>query len=698
LAITFTNKAAGEMRERVDQLVGFGAGGIWVSTFHAMCVRILRRHGQLLGFEGAFSIYDTADQRQAMKQTLRALDIDSQRLKERQVLAAISSAKDELVGPEQMARQAADYYGGHVAQIYGEYQRFLKRNNAMDFDDLIFQTVRLFSKNPEVLGEYQERFRYILVDEYQDTNTAQFELVRMLADKHKNICVVGDDDQSIYKFRGANIRNILSFEDTYPGAKVIKLEQNYRSTGSILDVANAVIAHNRSRKCKTLWTDHAAGAPVRYREFPQSFDEAEFVIRDIAGGTRPYKDVAVLYRTNAQSRLFEEKCVAYSVPYRLVGGVNFYQRKEIKDILSYLKVIANGADDLAVERIVNVPRRGIGAATLSKVRVFSTANGYSLYEGFRHSANIPGIGRAAARTEAFASQMEAFRAGMAGSGFTIKGLIEEILDKTGYREELEEEGDIEYAARLENIEELVNKAVSFEEGGGKGDLEGFLEEVALVADVDRMDDTQDQVTLMTLHGAKGLEFPQVYLSGMEEGLFPSSQSISSGDASDVEEERRLCYVGITRAMEDLTLTGARKRLVNGELRYSMPSRFIGEIPGELLEATNGGYHMESNNKGRMGDAPRTETNKPVSGESRPSFGRLSRVDESSSKLPFGKSFQIVKESNLDYKEGDRVSHQRFGDGTVTEIKDGPKDYEVTVNFDTHGVKKMLASFAKLKRA
>lgn len=719
MAITFTNKAAGEMRDRVDKQVEYGSDSIWVSTFHSACVRILRRHIEFLGFETNFTIYDRDDQKTLLKQIYKAMNIDSRMYKERSVMGQISSAKDELISPEDFLLQSeGDYYEKKVGEIYKEYQDRLKKNNALDFDDLIVKTVELFRSQPQVLDYYQERFKYIMVDEYQDTNTAQFELIRLLALKYRNLCVVGDDDQSIYKFRGANIGNILHFEDAFPGATVIKLEQNYRSTQNILDAANAVIRNNKGRKDKTLWTGNGAGDKIVFRQFDQAYEEADYIVRDILANQYEYEDCVVLYRTNAQSRLLEERCISHNVPYRLVGGVNFYQRKEIKDILAYLKTISNGKDDLAAERIVNVPKRGIGAASMAKVIVFASANEYSLYDAMTRARVIPGLGKAAEKIGRFTDMIEEFRSRMQGEEYTIRQLIEDVLDETGYRRELEEaEDEVEGQSRLDNIEELINKAVQYCENTEHPDLDGFLEEVALVADVDQLDQSEHRVTLMTLHSAKGLEFEHVYLSGMEDGLFPSFMSITSEDSGDLEEERRLCYVGITRAKKHLTLTGARMRMVNGETRYCKNSRFIEEIPEEFLQSSRleprisgGSAKQRLEAMADLDSLPWNQQPK-LQGVSR--FG--SKSDSYGSRIPrdnayasstskpagggagFGKTFSVEKSKGLDYQAGDRVRHVKFGCGVVQEIKDGPKDFEVTVCFDTAGVKRMFASFAKLEK-
>ena len=731
LAITFTNKAAGEMRERVNQLVDFGADSVWVSTFHSLCVRILRRFIENLGYTTDFSIYDSDDTKTLMKQIFKDLEVNQKVLKERGVLGVISSAKNEMISPEEFllsAKADGDSRLQRIGELYMEYQKRLKKNNALDFDDLLVKTVELFQAKQEVLEYYQDRFRYIMVDEYQDTNTVQFKLVSLLAAKYRNICVVGDDDQSIYRFRGANIKNILSFEETFPGAKVIKLEQNYRSTKMILDSANEVIKNNSGRKDKTLWTENEVGERPVFREFGSSFDEAEWVVRDIVKKGGPWKDYAILYRTNAQSRLFEEKCIAYNLPYRLVGGVNFYQRKEIKDILCYLKTIANGRDDLAVQRIINVPKRGIGAMSVARVNMFAMENDMSFYEALERVQAVPGIGKAALKIGVFTDQIGEFRK-MLREEKTIKDVIEAVLEKTGYREELKEEGEVEAESRLENIEELINKAVSYWESADEPSLSEFLEEVALVADIDSMDESEDRIILMTLHSAKGLEFPYVYLVGMEDGLFPSMMSLMEGPEA-LEEERRLCYVGITRAEKRLTLTAAKSRMVKGEMQYARTSRFINEIPDVCLERPDqddsksgwrknaDAYKDLAEEAGLPWAKSADASGKAEGGHSgrfkdRPSgvslFGQKSDAYKSpyasktsgtpSSTPAFGKAFTVEKPKNLDYSEGDRVHHMRFGDGTVKAIMDGGKDFEVTVEFDREaiGTRKMFASFAKLKK-
>ena len=627
MAITFTNKAAGEMRERIDKIVGFGSESIWVSTFHSSCVRILRRHIDRIGFDTNFTIYDADDSKSLMKDICKRLEIDTKIYKEKSFLAAISSAKDELITPTELMQRAltsSDYAKRKQAEVYREYQEALHKNNALDFDDLIMKTVELLQSDTEVKNYYQERFHYIMVDEYQDTNTAQFELIRLLAGKYQNLCVVGDDDQSIYKFRGANIYNILNFEKHFPDAKTIKLEQNYRSTQNILNAANSVIANNVGRKSKTLWTANDEGKKIDFEQFNTGYEEADYIARDIAGGVRNgdyhYGDYAVLYRTNAQSRLFEERFIVSNIPYKIVGGVNFYARKEVKDLLAYLKTIDNARDDLAVRRILNVPKRGIGATTVNRVSDYA-------------------------------------------------------------------EGTDEAEARIENIDELLSKVVSYEESEEHPTLSGFLEEVALVADIDSLEDDSDYVVLMTLHSAKGLEFPKVYLAGMEDGLFPSYMSITSDDSSEqLEEERRLAYVGITRAMKELTITCAKQRMIRGETQYNKVSRFVKEIPLELLE-------------GKAPVVSRKESDSSIENTWNVKPKRMTMRQQPSGQSMQARAFASVhtKEEKLPYDIADRVLHTRFGEGTVVAIVEGGRDYEVTVQFDTVGIKKMFASFAKLKK-
>ena len=687
LAITFTNKAAGEMRQRVDSLVGFGSESIWVSTFHSMCVRILRRYIDRLGYDNRFTIYDTDDQKTLMKAVCKKVDIDTKQFKERMLLSVISSAKNEMILPEEFELNAGgDFVQLKIAKVYREYEAQLKANNALDFDDLLVKTVHLLQTQPDVRENYQERFRYIMVDEYQDTNTVQFKLVSLLAGKYRNLCVVGDDDQSIYKFRGANIRNILDFEKEYPDAKVIKLEQNYRSTENILNAANSVISNNKGRKEKTLWTDNGEGEKICLKQFDTAYDEAEYIAEDIRREVREgasYNDSAILYRTNAQSRLFEEKFVAMSIPYKIVGGVNFYARREIKDVLAYLKTVDNGQDDLAVRRIINVPKRGIGLTTINRIQEAADARGISFYEALLAPELIPGAARSASKLDSFAALIEYFKGQAEKESLT--DLLNEILDMTGYVQSLEGDDPADLESRVENIDELLNKAAAYEEDCADRDekptLSGFLEEVALVADIDSLDENQDYVVLMTLHSAKGLEFPHVYLAGMEDGLFPSYMTITGDDPEELEEERRLCYVGITRAEQKLTMTAARMRMVRGETRYNKLSRFVKEIPQELLDMGSGSRLQAGASGGYAAEKPY------VSKASRQPFHTLTK----------GSQLTAQKGGTLSYGVGDRVRHVKFGEGTVLDIREGGRDYEVTVEFDTAGVRKMFAMFARLEK-
>ena len=676
------------MRERVDKIVGFGSESVWVSTFHSTCVRILRRYIDRLGYDTRFAIYDTEDQKTLMKEVCRKLNIDTKKTKERSLLAQISHAKDELITPDEMELNAGgDFVKKKVAEVYREYQAALRRNNALDFDDLIVKTVELFQNCGDVLENYQERFRYIMVDEYQDTNTAQFKFISLLASKYENLCVVGDDDQSIYKFRGANIGNILGFEHVFPDAKVIRLEQNYRSTKNILNAANAVIANNTSRKSKTLWTENSEGERIHFRQFMNGYEEAEYVVGEISRVHREngakYKDCAVLYRTNAQSRLFEEKCLLANIPYKIVGGVNFYARKEIKDLLCYLKTIDNSRDDLAVRRIINVPKRGIGATTLGRIQDYADKMSVSFYDALRVAEEVPSIGRSLSKIDGFVTFIQSLKS--KAESYTVRELLEEVIELTGYVAELQAEDTDESKARIENIDELISKTESYqeamEEQGQTATLSGFLEEIALIADIDSVDPDQDYVLLMTLHSAKGLEFPRVFLAGMEDGMFPSYMSIISDDRSDLEEERRLCYVGITRAMEDLTLTSVRQRMLRGEVQYNKVSRFVREIPRELVDL---GQEAQEKKK-KIEEMIQADRN----------LAKMKMAFETKTFKP--REFKVTKAAALDYEVGDTVRHIKFGVGIVKDIVDGGRDYEVTVDFDKVGIKKMFAGFAKLKK-
>ena len=686
LAITFTNKAAAEMRERVDKIVGFGSESIWVSTFHSTCVRILRRHVEMLGYENNFTIYSPEEQKTVIKEVCKNLQIDTKVYKERNLLSAISKAKDEMIMPEEYALNAGgDFTKQKTAQIYAEYEKRLKANNALDFDDLLLKTVQLFQTQKEVLDYYQERFRYIMVDEYQDTNTVQFRLISLLAAKYQNLCVVGDDDQSIYKFRGANIQNILNFEQKFDLARVIKLEQNYRSTSTILDAANAVIRNNYGRKDKTLWTDNGQGEKIAFCQFESAYDEAEYVIGNIReeanNGKRTYNENAILYRTNAQSRIFEEKLVTANIPYKIVGGVQFYSRKEIRDLLAYLKTIDNGKDDVAVQRIINVPRRGIGQTTIDRVANHARELDIDFYQALRTPHSIAGAGRSVAKLEAFVDLIECLRE--EATKLSVSQLLSKVIELTGYMETVQAEDEDIAQTRIENIDELLGKVIAYEEScvDEPATLSGLLEEVALVAEIDNLDESSDYVILMTLHSAKGLEFPHVYLTGMEDGIFPSYMTITSDDTEELEEERRLCYVGITRAQEELTLSCAKRRMMKGETQYNKKSRFLKEIPISLV--SNGDLFQKEEV-----ELPKQQ----VYMQAKKAFNTQSFFAQKS-KQQFG----VSPEKGLSYAVGDQVKHHKFGEGKVLAITEGGRDYEVTVDFAGMGVKKMFATFAKLEK-
>ncbi len=690
LAITFTNKAAGEMRERVDHLVGFGSESIWVSTFHSACVRILRRFIDRLGYDTNFTIYDTDDQKSLMKEVCKYLQIDTKTYRERALLSAISSAKNEMIRPQEFLLQAeGDFSKQKIAEVYLEYEKQLRANNALDFDDLLVRAVQLFETQPDVLDYYQERFRYIMVDEYQDTNTVQFHLIRILSSKYRNLCVVGDDDQSIYKFRGANIKNILNFESEFPDATVIKLEQNYRSTSNILNAANAVIHNNIGRKDKTLWTENPEGEKIACKQFDNAYDEADYIAAAIQKKVKEerasYKDCAVLYRTNAQSRMFEERFVSTNIPYKVIGGVNFYARREIKDLLAYLRTIENGRDDLAVRRIINVPKRGIGLTSINRVQEYALQKETGFYEALLAADLIPGIGRALSKLESFVALIEHFKE--EAGRLTPLALLTDIIETLDYENYLEEIDMEDAESRIENIEELKSKLASYEESceeaGEQPTLSGFLEEVALVADIDNLDEESDYVVLMTLHSAKGLEFSYVFLAGMEDGLFPSYMTITADDPMELEEERRLCYVGITRAMKELTLTCAKRRMVRGETQYNIASRFLKEIPESLIGTVSGTLRERP----QMEIARNQTYAKAKAAFHSQAFGIKRPVQQ----------FKVASGEGPGYDVGDRVRHMKFGEGLVTAITEGGRDYEVTVEFDRFGVKKMFAAFAKLQK-
>ena len=688
LAITFTNKAAKEMRERVDTLVGFGADAAWIMTFHACCVRILRRFIDRLGYDLNFTIYDSDDQKTLMKEVCKRLNIDTKLYKEKALLSQISSAKDRLETPDAMYQNAHnDYNRMRVAEVYRVYQEQLKSNNAVDFDDIICLTVQLFEENPDVLEYYQERFKYVMVDEYQDTNTAQFKLIRLLAGKYNNLCVVGDDDQSIYKFRGANIQNILNFEQFYGNAEVIKLEQNYRSSQNILDAANYVIKNNIGRKNKSLWTDAGEGDKINFDLYENGYLEADGIAIDIASKVRDgfnYNDFAVLYRTNAQSRSIEEKLLEHNIPYRIYGGINFYSRKEIKDVLAYLKTIDNGRDDLAVKRILNVPKRGIGTTSMDKIQNYAYSNEISFFDALCRGEEIPTLGKTVAKIDPFVNMIRKFRSNL--HDISIAELIQNIVEETGYLDYLADTDTPEQVEeRSLNIDELVSKAAIYEQTEDEPTLAGFLEEVALVADIDNLDSENNTVSLMTIHSAKGLEFPVVYMAGMEDGLFPSYMSISAENNDEVEEERRLCYVGITRAKQKLVLSAAKVRMIRGELHANRVSRFVNEIPKEYIQSSDRSLKRSMNYTTRSTE----EFMAPPRQSSQVAFKSFQK-DNISKGAP-----EI--NGSLDYAVGDTVKHIKFGTGIVKEIKAGGRDFEVTVDFETAGTKKMFAAFAKLTK-
>ena len=721
LAITFTNKAAGELRERLVSAIGEEANDIWAYTFHSCCSRILRRFGEKIGYTNHFTIYDTDDSRRVMKQCQKQLGIEDKLINHKSILAEISRAKDSLISPEEYKQTAQnDFRKSKIAECYELYQAQLKKSDAMDFDDIIFNTVKLLEENEDVRNIYQTQFKYVMVDEYQDTNGAQFAFIKLLASKYQNLCVVGDDDQSIYKFRGADISNILQFEKNFNNARVVKLEQNYRSTKTILDAANEVIHNNKGRKDKTLWSDNEQGEKIDLYQAEDAYAEADMVASTIKEnvdfGRADYSDYAILYRTNAQSRALEEKLLLRNIPYKIIGGQNFYQRKEIKDVLAYLRIICNATDDIAVERIINVPKRGIGATTVTKAKDFARAYGFNLYESLLEVENIPGLERAATKVRKFTDLIENFKDQQ--QSMSLKELVNEVLNETGYVAELAAENTDEANGRIENIDELITKVTEYEENTDNPSLAEFLEEVALVSEIDNLDEDSSYVVLMTVHSAKGLEFPNVFLCGMEDGLFPGYMSIMSDDLEELEEERRLCYVAITRAMKHLTISYAKRRMVRGETQYNIISRFVKEIPMSLVNSKNvtdrvaagfekkpsfsgfGGYegslnhggsgYMGSSYGGSRNFAANEHKNAYRTMAKKPAYGNPS------TKPGFGKQFVVTK-ADIDYGVGDRVHHTKFGDGTVLGVEDGPRDYQVTVEFDTAGQKVMMASFAKLKK-
>lgn len=668
LAITFTNKAAREMKERVAAILGGAAEEMWISTFHSMCVRILRREIDQIGINRNFTILDTTDQLSVIKGILKDLNIDAKRYDPHGILQTISSAKNELKDAEQYAKKAADFYEKIVAQVYEEYEKRLVKNHSLDFDDLIMKTVQLFKRLPEVLQFYQNKFQYIHVDEYQDTNKAQYVLVNMLASRFKNLCVVGDSDQSIYAWRGADITNILSFENDYPDAKVILLEQNYRSTKRILKAANSVIENNINRKPKKLWTDNEEGKKIGYYRADSEQEEAMFVagkIKDLVQKEkRKYGDFAILYRTNAQSRVMEEVLIKANIPYTIVGGIKFYERKEIKDLLAYLRLIANPNDDLSLERVINVPKRGIGATSLEKITQFAVEHGISLYDALDQVELIGLSARATKAAREFHELIENFI--KMSEYLTLTELAEQVMEKTGYKRMLQAENTLEAQSRLENLEEFLSVTQNFENTSDDRSLVAFLTDLALITDIDNLDEeeeSRDQVILMTLHSAKGLEFPVVFIIGMEEGIFPHNRSLT--ETNEMEEERRLAYVGITRAEEELYLTNARIRTLYGRMNVNPPSRFINEIPEDVLD-----YLHEAEN------APT------------PRGGTVRR----------GPVVRPQLNEGVNWRPGDKANHKKWGTGTVVSVRGEGEDVELDIAFPKPvGIKRLLAKFAPIEK-
>ena len=681
MAITFTNKAAGEMRERIDDLVGFGSESIWVSTFHSSCVRILRRHIDRLGYDNNFTIYDGDDQKTLMKDICKRLQVDTKIYKEKSFLGAISHAKDELISPEEFALNVAgDYSKKKQAEVYAEYQKMLHKNNALDFDDLIVKTVELLKADPEVLNYYQERFRYIMVDEYQDTNTAQFQLIKTLASKYRNLCVVGDDDQSIYKFRGANIENILSFEKQFPKATVIRLEQNYRCTKTILGAANAVIEHNLERKGKTLWTENESGDTIEITRTYDEQGEASYIAEKILDWVKQggkFADNAILYRMNAQSNAIEKTFLRHAIPYKIVGGLKFYERKEVKDIVAYLSVLNNPADNLRLRRIINEPKRGIGDATIAAAQQIADGLGVSLFDVIREADRYPALAKKAKVLTEFTGMLQQLMDDV--DLIPLDELFDDLLEKSDYRKYLELQGS-EGKNRMENVQELKSNIVRYAESAEEPLLSGFLEEIALYTDLDQLDEQGDYAVMMTLHSAKGLEFPNVFIAGMEDGIFPGRQSI--GSPSELEEERRLAYVGITRAKKRLYLTASAQRLIFGQTIRNSISRFAMEIPEQY----------------RVLEDKTVVTAAQLKENSNHLMRRKLMVQSGRSLgIGTGTVAQEAPSAKLKLTAGDRVKHKIFGEGTVVSAVPMANDTLVEVHFDKVGTKKIMQNFAKLER-
>ena len=687
LAITFTNKAAAEMRERVNNMSGPAAKDVWLFTFHAFCARFLRMEiDKLPGYGGNFAIYDTADSQNLIKQILKEMNLDDKRFQPLGILSRISNAKNALQDAAAFARQAGDFYEQKVADIYSRYEQKLQLNNALDFDDLLMLSIKLLQENKEVREKYQDRFDYLLVDEYQDTNHAQYLLTKFLAAKHRNICVVGDADQSIYGWRGADIQNILDFEKDYPDAKVIKLEQNYRSTQIILDAANAVIENNTGRKPKNLWTENKSGADIIYFQAVDERDEARFVIEQLQNlqctENKKLGDMAILYRTNTQSRIFEEMLIKSGISYNMVGGLKFYERKEIKDIIAYLRVIFNPADSLSLLRIINVPKRGIGDASLAKIQAYAAANNVSLFEAVSNAAAIDGL------SSRFVSKLDdlagiIFELMNLASEAPVEDLIDRVLRDTGYLEELENERTPQAQSRIDNLHELISVAQEFAASEEENNLENFLAHVALVSDIDDTELGEDAITLMTLHSSKGLEFPVVFLVGMEEGLFPHARTLM--DETEIEEERRLCYVGITRAKEKLFLSSTKMRTIYGNTVTYPPSRFLQEIPARLVKTIKRQERFSAlENFKQVSEKYSARPQKPAS-----TFNPHSFMPQ--------KPVAAAGGTGTRFNTGDRVSHSKWGEGMVVSVKDSPDGQEVKVAFAGAGVRSLLTKYAVLKK-
>lgn len=684
LAITFTNKAAREMKERMERLIGPDANNIWAGTFHASCVRILRRDIDRLGYDKSFVIYDADDQQSLIKSCLEQLQINDKNFPPRAILHEIGRAKDELIGPVEFKRlYSSDYRLSKIAALYELYQRKLKANNALDFDDIILLTINILSNFPEVLDYYADKFRYVMVDEYQDTNTAQYTLVSMLAGKHGNICVVGDDDQMIYGWRGANLRNILDFEKDFPNCRIIKLEQNYRSTKNILDAANHVIKNNSDRKEKKLWTQNEEGTPIKRYEASDEHDEAYFVagmMRSLKNSGRSYDDMAILYRLNAQSRVFEDVLMKQGIPYKIYGGLKFYARKEIKDVIAWLRVIQNANDDISLSRIVNIPKRGIGKTTLDRIEQVAINEDVSMYKIISMVSNYPDLARSTRSLNEFFNFVESMKLLAAQS--ELVSFIELLIEKSGLVKELETETTDEARTRIENIKEFISVAREFENTTEeKPILEDFLAHISLVADIDDTEKVGDRVILMTLHSAKGLEFPVVFMAGLEEGIFPSYRSIA--EESELEEERRLCYVGMTRAKEEIYISNAKCRMLFGSTTYNRESRFIGEIPEHLISRA-----LDDIGQKKWGQVTKKESSFMPSGKV---------VDLSNLKARIKEFNRSTDESGASVQVGDRVVHKKFGEGVVKSRIQESGDFRLDIHFDQFGIKRLMESFAKLKK-